>query len=880
MVVARYAGVGEVCPPWNITVGTGGFLTSSGTLYFSFQLQNRAGFNIPSVSSAIAYSPSQKITLTISESVKKPGWDIHYYILSCGNSADPNTHVQIARVPGFQWGVGIEPQSARTVLPATIELSRNAHIALAPSVGTLADLPTGADRLDGQTRWVTSESKWFEYRADSSLPIGVDVVAANIGRWVRIGGASTYVSETSAGVGSDRAIAAINPVTVIPTPSYPIGNSKVLPSWSAYYWLYNETNSNLSAGTEFGVELEYNNKRSPDLLNGLVQIAFLGYVKSDGSTRTTDSEGRQFQNVGGFVIWTPKLTVPFITPDDLLPGEAIAIAVKPFFSAAELKNEVTPKSVFGIIPAIRTQSGEPNPLWDLLPGGVVFARDDQYRVVTGLGLSVDILPGVALVGRYSFPSKPRRTIAGLQPNTAGQKIIINGDGAAYPELPSYQPTVTEAIRAIVSTASGESAVSGWSSYLAVATGKGLSVTVTHPTAIRSSYPDAIAGNNKAIFNARRINIYIQRQDTNEIRSFSGFGIIPGTAQQTFEVANWTDGVVATLPTPNSSFSLFAANTPTTVSIDGGTFSVTSYRVAIAFDYDGNQVTAISHASPPCIEEWEGDFRPASVEIGTVTSLPPGSLPTVTNSSVASNVAILNFAIPKGDKGNVGERGEKGDTGDAGLGLNFRFGFDFENVYDMNDIVLYQENLWICTDNQTEEEPSDQATGWELFLPRGATGATGYAGKNIHWRNTWNSAAPYNEGTIVKTDNRFWIAKTNIENSQLYQNKIHGVTTGNIPAYKTIQFSSAADNQDLEYLLDRSDTFTGNPPFRISLSNNDLFGGSSAAITNQVINNLQLLSYLKLNILPNRRFMTISDNNSRDIFFNIIAATILLVKVNG
>ncbi len=115
MVVARYAGVGEVCPPWNITVGTGGFLTNSGTLYFSFQLQNRAGFNIPSVSAVIPYSPNQKIIVTIPELIKKPGWDIHYYVLSCGNSADPSTHVQIARVPGFQAGVGIEPQSVRTV---------------------------------------------------------------------------------------------------------------------------------------------------------------------------------------------------------------------------------------------------------------------------------------------------------------------------------------------------------------------------------------------------------------------------------------------------------------------------------------------------------------------------------------------------------------------------------------------------------------------------------------------------------------------------------------------------------------------------------------------------------------------------------------------
>jgi hypothetical protein len=873
MALARYAGVGEVCPNWGITVESGGFFTNSGTLYFSFQLQNRAGFNIPSVSHEVAYSPNQKIVLTIPESVKKPGWDIHYYVLSCGNSADPSTHVQIARVPGFQWGEGIQPQSVRTELPVSIELSRNGHVTFAPSVATLADLPVGADRLDGQARWVTSESKWFEYRADSTLPIGVDVAAADIGRWVRIGGASTYVSNTEIGVGSDRAITDINPVTVIPTPSYPIGNSKVLPLWSAYYWLYNDTNSNLSAGTEFGVELEYNNKQSPDLLNGLVQIAFLGYVKSDGSVRTADSEGRTFQNIGGFVSWTPKLTVPFVTPDDLLPGEAIALAVKPFFSAAELKNEITPKSVFGIIPAIRTQSGEPNPLWDLLPGGVVFARDDQYRVVTGLGLSIDILSGVALVGRYSFPSKPRRTIAGLQPNTAGQKVIINGDGAVYIEPSTYQPMVAEAIRAIVSTVSGESAASDWSDWVAIASGQGLKVNVTYPTSIRSNYPDVIALSDKAVFNPRRIKIYVQRQDTLVIRAFSGFGIVTG--EQEFEIADF-DGAVSTLPTVSADFSLFAPNNPTAIALTSGTFTATNYRVAIAFDYDGNQITGISHASPPCITEWEGDFRPASVSVGTVTSLPPGSLPIVTNSSVASNVAVLNFSIPKGDTGDKGDRGEKGDTGDAGLGFNFAGEYRDEDVYNRNDVVFSDDNLWVCTEFQCGDAPNSLSTQWQLFLPKGATGATGLTGKSIHYSGNWNSISPYNQGTIVKTDNRYWVAKAEVENLQLYQDRLHPITVEGIQCYKTIQFSANADHLTIEYLIAKRETFVGIPPYSLQLSDNDLFGGGSASIQT-VLGQLQLSNYLNLQILSDRRFVSLTDSTGANIFFNIVNATIFLVK---
>jgi hypothetical protein len=52
MVIARYTGVGEQCPQFQVTIETGGQLSAT-TRYFSFQLQNRCGFNLPAVSGAI-----------------------------------------------------------------------------------------------------------------------------------------------------------------------------------------------------------------------------------------------------------------------------------------------------------------------------------------------------------------------------------------------------------------------------------------------------------------------------------------------------------------------------------------------------------------------------------------------------------------------------------------------------------------------------------------------------------------------------------------------------------------------------------------------------------------------------------------------------------
>lgn len=56
---------------------------------------------------------------------------------------------------------------------------------------------------------------------------------------------------------------------------------------------------------------------------------------------------------------------------------------------------------------------------------------------------------------------------------------------------------------------------------------------------------------------------------------------------------------------------------------------------------------------------------AKMSIGTVTSLPAGSEPTVTNSGTETN-AVFNFGIPKGEKGDKGDTGEEGPRGPQGV----------------------------------------------------------------------------------------------------------------------------------------------------------------------------------------------------------------------
>ena len=607
----QYAGIGETCPPFTIALESGGTLVAS-TKYFSFQLQNRCGFNISSVSSAIAITANSRIKITIPESVRKVGWDIHYFVVSCGLTADASTHVQIARIPGYQFGIGIAPQSLLQILPYDLYLASEAHIALAPTVADPAALPAGINRIDGQVRFITSLGFFAEYRADSALPPSADIIAADVGQWVRVGSASSYVADTEGGVGCDRNLTTVNPITTISTPPYPAIN-RVLPDWEAKYWLVNDTTSVLPAGTEFGIELSYNEKRSPDLLAGLFMVRFFGFVDTvTGEIRTEDGSGNDFPSVGGYYLWSPKRENPFSTIDDLQPGEAIAIGVKPFFSVAELNNQVSPRSVIGVIPVIRTQSGDYNPLSKLIPEGVVYAEGDLYRVVPGVGLAGQILSGMALIGGYDFPLKPKRGIFGFTANTANQKVVINGNGAVFAQSPSSVILASEALRALVSTVSGESSAGDWSDAIAITASQGIQVTANYPCdsnglgTIRSDYPDVIALNNKGNFNPAKINIYIQRVDTSEIRKFTGFSVIANSSQ-IFQISDWSSGSVASLPVASSDFSLFSAGSNAIASTITGNFPATNYRACYSFEYDGNQITSISPASPPCIQEFSGNF---------------------------------------------------------------------------------------------------------------------------------------------------------------------------------------------------------------------------------------------------------------------------------
>ena len=67
-----------------------------------------------------------------------------------------------------------------------------------------------------------------------------------------------------------------------------------------------------------------------------------------------------------------------------------------------------------------------------------------------------------------------------------------------------------------------------------------------------------------------------------------------------------------------------------------------------------------------------DGKAATINVGSVTSLEPGSQPTVVNAGT-ENAAVFNFGIPKGEKGDTGAQGNPGSAGADGKAATINVG---------------------------------------------------------------------------------------------------------------------------------------------------------------------------------------------------------------
>lgn len=57
---------------------------------------------------------------------------------------------------------------------------------------------------------------------------------------------------------------------------------------------------------------------------------------------------------------------------------------------------------------------------------------------------------------------------------------------------------------------------------------------------------------------------------------------------------------------------------------------------------------------------------------------------------------------------------QGIQGVSGTGMSFRFGWDSAETYYVNDVVTYQDGIWNCLIENTNQSPYDGSTYWQLI----------------------------------------------------------------------------------------------------------------------------------------------------------------------
>jgi hypothetical protein len=599
-------------PSTAIAIGTGG-ITTAGTLYFYLTARNRAGWTIASSPIAITYPANSSITITLPPAARGLGTDFIRYSISANTTNNPITSYQLAEWENYQ----PDQYTRRTLTP--IVLSRNEHIAPTSSVAIPADLPTLGDLINGQHRLVVGglpsgvTSSYYKYSQYITAPTdGTKIIEPHPGeKWLRVSNPYTAQTTDASGIGGCAIdVRLLDQTYLIPPPLYdPIQPNPVKGAPIKLTW-HNNSTIPLKAGTNLGLEIRQGTENRTDSFNGKLILTLKGYTDGLGGLDRFDAGGvNSLPNVDIDRVWGyADDAIGILTLDKDLPsGVSVVYEIAPYFTSQQFQGNLAANELISTYIYPYTQSGKNvGSLW-AITGDLVLPIAERMHVVPQVGVSVKVNSGSAIVKGYTFTQVPDQTIYGLTPNTPNQKIAIDGNGVCAIR---NSPLGSEAIRAIVSTASGTSKLGTLSSPIAIAASGKATLTLAYPCdsdgigTIRSDYP--ILGGDLGQFNPNFVRIFAYNS-TNYYPALSGgntqIAIVPNTTQSLI-----IDSLGASIPIPTNPtdtlFGLFSpptiAGTPTT----GGTIPAGSYQFFAIYYYDGSTVSKIDQTDPSVIRESE------------------------------------------------------------------------------------------------------------------------------------------------------------------------------------------------------------------------------------------------------------------------------------
>lgn len=578
---------------WSVVSSTGGSLSTT-NLYFSLQTENRIGRNLLLISSLVNIATNNKVTITINSQAKLPTEEIFSYVIGASTSSNPTIFSQIAKIP----------VTSSTVFPLVLVISRDIFLRTGYVTSDNPSNILPADLLHGMLIGYNGTGLVYEYNSlDSTSTVDnkETLLASTNKRFKARGGFSTYISSVYDIDGSRLDLREENDINPILS-SYGTDGGD---SNSIRLWVDNPSGS-VAVGTRITLTVKLNENVKTNLFDRKIRYVFEGIVDLNTCVlRTTLRDGiTPFEKLGIPLVFNSN-TPNFALEEDLLIGEALSFSFYLNFLGAELNDFIPEGSIVSIYPSFVSNIGSYVAGGDII-GDCIFSEGGRRRVLpstTNTGL--EVLSGSGLIKNYTFPLLPKTTILGLIPNTANQRVYLNNLGNCF-LAPTVLPN-SSVIRAIVSTTSGQTSASSWSSYIPITQNSNFTLTLTLPTNIRGNYPDIIASN-ASNFVISRYVVYVQRQSNSEIRKFEviyNSNITNNTLS--LNLQDWNSGiVVSSVPHAtnlNSDFNLYDLPYFIVTNGLGSGFSIGSYRFCIAYAYDGNQVTSISHdISKGCILE--------------------------------------------------------------------------------------------------------------------------------------------------------------------------------------------------------------------------------------------------------------------------------------
>lgn len=556
-----YAGIPSQisAPVVNVTVGS---LTTavSGSLYW--QMQNRQGFNLYSTPTTINLTAGQGLSVTVPD-CNCEGYEAISYILSFSPT---NTYLAAYVIATY---------SALDVLPGTIILNKDDHFKTQLSIGNTSQLPT--NKIEGMRVYVDA---WGEIRAW----VG--------GEWVAVYPQEfqTLISSTRSINGCDRQLSEFTEEQkqIIIRPDYAVDRSYSEP---VKFWLRNETTSPYFAGRSISVGISWGDTDLTDLFfgAGAVNLTFLGYVKlTDGSLDTSASGGGEMTGINQRITYTNNNS-GLILEKDLPSGYAYLVAVEIQVDVASLGGRVAENAQIEVSLSIGERVGYYSGVAAII-GNLISAGLDLRRIVPDTGLSAIALSGSGIVNGRSFIGVGERGVFSLVANTANQIVAINGNGTC---LVVSELNAGQVLRAKIGTLNGIGKPV-FAGEIALSSSTQLQINLTRPTAIRSDYPDVIAGNAKGIFNATSVRVWVGGY-------LYSVALEPG---ETTQILTLTGVGGSSSSVPVSELGLYTPVINSISAINGtSSFLSGNYLVFVAYYYE-NTVTSISHQG---IIEMESDI---------------------------------------------------------------------------------------------------------------------------------------------------------------------------------------------------------------------------------------------------------------------------------